>query len=119
MLQRCSYEPDVIATVMAVALVHLEAVFARLHPVADDAEAVRIAVMQCFNAHCYLIDEPCPLQYWQANLYANYCSTRCLNLVAYKLLRLLDCSLRVDEAAVAEKLELLGYGRDSPRGAES
>ena len=37
--------------------------------------------MQCFLAHSYVVDEPCPLKCWQAYIYANYCSTKVLNQV--------------------------------------
>lgn len=112
MLHRCGYEHGTIVMVLAVALVHLDHVFPRMDKRIDDTEAVSIAVMQCFHAHSYLIDEPCPLRYWHANIYANYCDVQVLNIVAYKLLKLLKYNLSVTDAELEAKLAILGYGPD-------
>jgi len=112
MLHRCGYEHGTIVVVLAVALVHLDHVFPRMDKRIDDTEAVSIAVMQCFHAHSYLIDEPCPLRYWHANIYANYCDVQVLNIVAYKLLKLLKYNLSVTDAELEAKLAILGYGPD-------
>lgn len=108
MLRQCNYEDDVIELVLVLALVQLDSIFAVTDKRMGDTETVSIAVMQCFNAHSYVIDEPCPLKYWHCHIFTNYCSLKVLNAVAVKLLCILKYRLSVAEDLVAEKRALLG-----------
>jgi len=69
MLHLCDYTPESIIMVLGLALVHLRRLFDVCSPLMADSERSCIAVLQCFNAHCYLMDEACPLKYWQQNIY--------------------------------------------------
>jgi hypothetical protein len=113
MLRRCGYGDEIVATVLALALVHLKTVYERLGEMGS-GETVSIAVMQCFIAHSYVVDEPCPLKCWQNYIYANYCSTKVLNQVAYKLLKLLKYSLRAEDEDLAGQFALLGVPHLGP-----
>jgi hypothetical protein len=76
----------------------------------EDNERVSIAVLQCYNAHCYLVDEACPMKYWQQSIYADYCDVRVLNLASLKLLKILKFNLSLSEEEVNAELELLKRG---------
>lgn len=107
MLHLCDYTREGIELQLAVALVHLERVYAACDPRMDDTERSCIAVMQCFNAHCYVEDEACPLKYWQANMFAQHCSVKVLTSASMKLLRVLKYNLAVSMDQVEAKLALL------------
>jgi len=107
MLRLCDYEAEVIVMVLAVALVHLDSIFCATDARMEDTERVSIAVLQCFNAHCYVMDEACPMKYWQSNIYSTYCNVKVLNSAAFKLLKILKFKLQVSEEAVTAKRRYL------------
>jgi len=103
MLRLCDYDAEVIVMVLSVALVHLDTIFGATDTRMEDTERVSIAVLQCFNAHCYVMDEACPMKYWQSNIYSTYCNVKVLNSAAFKLLKILKFKLLVTEEAVTAK----------------
>lgn len=107
MLRLCDYESEMIILILAVALVHLDRIFRVTDHRMEDAERVSIAVLQCFNAHCYVMDEACPMKYWQSNIYASYCNVKVLNSAAFKLMKILKYKLSVTEEEVTEKRTIL------------
>merc|ERR1719359_279293 len=107
MLRLCDYEGDMIVLVLAVALVHLDRIFRVTDHRMEDTERVSIGVLQCFNAHCYVMDEACPMKYWQSNIYSSYCNVKVLNSASYKLLKILKYNLAVTQEEVAVKQRLL------------
>jgi len=107
MLRLCDYEADMIVLVLAVALVHLDRIFRVTDTRMEDTERVSIAVLQCFNAHCYVLDEACPMKYWQSNIYSSYCNVKVLNSASYKLLKILKYNLAVTEEEVVAKKAFL------------
>jgi len=73
-----------------------------------EAERASIAVLQCYNAHCFVQDEACPLKYWRKNIYGeNYCSLRVLNAASMKLFKILQYNLSVKEDERLQKEALL------------
>jgi hypothetical protein len=110
MLRLCDYDTSLILHVLAAALVHLARVFRVTDKRMEDNERVSIAVLQCYNAHCYLVDEACPMKYWQQSIYADYCDVRVLNLASLKLLKILKFNLSLSEEEVNVELELLKRG---------
>jgi hypothetical protein len=110
MLRLCDYDTALILHVLAAALVHLARVFRVTDKRMEDNERVSIAVLQCYNAHCYLVDEACPMKYWQQSIYADYCDVRVLNLASLKLLKILKFNLSLSEEEVNVELELLKRG---------
>jgi hypothetical protein len=110
MLRLCDYDTALILHVLAAALVHLARVFRVTDKRMEDNERVSIAVLQCYNAHCYLVDEACPMKYWQQSIYADYCDVRVLNLASLKLLKILKFNLSLSEEEVNAELELLKRG---------
>merc|ERR1719247_703850 len=110
MLRLCDYDSALILYVLSTALVHLAKVFRVTDKRMEDNERVSIAVLQCYNAHCYLVDEACPMKYWQQSIYADYCDVRVLNMAALKLLKILKYNLSLSEEDVNVELELLKRG---------
>lgn len=110
MLRLCDYDTSLILQVLATALVHLGKVFRVTDKRMEDNERVSIAVLQCYNSHCYLVDEACPMKYWQQSIYADYCDVRVLNLASLKLLKILKFNLSITEEDVNLELEPLRRG---------
>merc|ERR1719453_1979383 len=107
MLHMCDYTMENILAVMSLALVHLERIYAKCDARMDDTERASIAVLQCFNAHCFIMDEACPLKYWKRNIYSDYCSVQVLNSASMKLLKILRYYLLVPEDVRLQKEEAL------------
>jgi hypothetical protein len=110
MLRLCDYDTFLILSVLSTALVHLARVFRVTDKRMEDNERVSIAVLQVYNAHCYLVDEACPMKYWQQSIYADYCDVRVLNLASLKLLKILKFNLSVSEEDVNVEMAALKQG---------
>jgi hypothetical protein len=110
MLRLCDYDSALILYVLSTALVHLAKVFRVTDKRMEDNERVSIAVLQCYNSHCYLVDEACPMKYWQQSIYADYCDVKVLNQAALKLLKILKFNLSVTVEDVNAELEVLKHG---------
>jgi hypothetical protein len=110
MLRLCDYDTDLILYVLSTALVHLAKVFRVTDKRMEDNERVSIAVLQCYNAHCYLVDEACPMKYWQQSIYVDYCDVKVLNLASLKLLKILKFNLSVSVEDVQAELTALKQG---------
>jgi hypothetical protein len=96
--------------VLSTALVHLAKVFRITDKRMQDNERVSIAVLQCYNSHCYLVDEACPMKYWQQNIYVDYCDVKVLNQASLKLLKILKFNLCVSVDDVNVEMEVLKQG---------
>jgi hypothetical protein len=110
MLRLCDYDTDLILYVLGTGLVHLAKVFRVTDKRMEDNERVSIAVLQCYNSHCYLVDEACPMKYWQQNIYADYCDVKVLNQAALKLLKILKFNLFVNPEDVDVEVLALKQG---------
>jgi hypothetical protein len=107
LLRLCDYDTELLHAVLATALAHLDRVFRITDARMEDSERVSIAVLQCYNAHCYIVDEACPMKYWQHSIYSEYCSVKVLSIAAIKLIKLLKYNLSVTEEEFQGKLRLL------------
>jgi hypothetical protein len=110
MLRLCNYPLDSINSVLAASLALFEEVCKALPAGGKNMVAVErtaIAILSCYLEHSYILDETCPLHYWQARIYVDYCSVKELNLAVVKILRLMKYRLTVTPEAVASYLEKL------------
>jgi hypothetical protein len=110
MLRLCNYPLDSINSVLAASLALFEQVCKALPAGGKNmvpVERTAIAILSCYLEHTYILDETCPLHYWQARIYVDYCSVKELNLAVVKILRLLKYRLAVTPEAVASYLEKL------------
>lgn len=110
MLLLCGYD----AADLNPVFVHALALFDRVLPclplhgaLMAPLERTAIALLTCYLAHAYILDETCPLKYWQSRIYQDYCSLRDLNLAVMKIMRLLECMLHASPEALDAKRELL------------
>jgi hypothetical protein len=103
MLRACNYDLETLNTVFACALALFEKVLQALPERGERMTAVErtaIAILACFLGHTMFYDETCPLRYWQARIYSDYCSVKDLNLAVMKIMRLLKYRVTPDPAAV-------------------
>jgi hypothetical protein len=110
MLRLCNYPLDSINSVLAASLALFEKVCNALPAGGKNmvpVERTAIAILSCYLEHTYILDETCPLHYWQARIYVDYCSVKELNLAVVKILRLIKYRLSVTPEAVASYLEKL------------
>jgi len=99
MLHFFKYSLEDVLSIAAVASIQMDFVFAKVD-VTDPKEKVYIAVLQMFLAHCWILDETCPIKEWHKYIFNDYCSFTCLNDAMMKLFMLQNYRLRVDETIV-------------------
>jgi len=99
MLHFFKFSLEDVLSIAAVASIQMDFVFAKVD-VTDPKEKVYIAVLQMFLAHCWILDETCPIKEWHKYIFHDYCSFTCLNDAMMKLFMLQNYRLRVDETIV-------------------
>jgi hypothetical protein len=103
MLRLCNYDLETLNTVFAYTLALFEKVLQALPQRGElmtPVERTAIAILTCFLGHTMFYDETCPLRYWQARIYSDYCSLRDLNLAVMKIMRLLQYKLTPEQDAI-------------------
>jgi len=86
MLLLCGYPPEDLDPVLALSLAQLDRVLGSCSDQMPSVEKAAVACLQTYCAHAYLMDEYCPLKYWQSRIFPEYCSLRELNLALMKVM---------------------------------
>eukprot|EP00927_Polykrikos_kofoidii_P047763 TRINITY_DN42043_c0_g1_i2.p1 TRINITY_DN42043_c0_g1~~TRINITY_DN42043_c0_g1_i2.p1 ORF type:complete len:248 (+),score=29.09 TRINITY_DN42043_c0_g1_i2:108-851(+) len=73
----------------------------------SSGEASNILILLIYVAHSYVLDVNCPLHIWHRYLFKQYCKLSTLDKAIIKLLELRNFGLRVDEADVQKRFQLL------------
>ncbi|CAK0847023.1 unnamed protein product [Prorocentrum cordatum] len=50
-----------------------------------------------FLAHCFVLDENCPLRCWQKYIFRKYCTLKVLDAATFRIFQMRDFRLRVSE----------------------
>eukprot|EP00927_Polykrikos_kofoidii_P051147 TRINITY_DN44946_c0_g1_i1.p1 TRINITY_DN44946_c0_g1~~TRINITY_DN44946_c0_g1_i1.p1 ORF type:complete len:242 (+),score=31.50 TRINITY_DN44946_c0_g1_i1:67-792(+) len=95
MLMSCLFSVDDICVVLSFASVYFQD-FIKLVGATVHSEASRILTLAMFLAHCYVLDEHCPLRVWHAYLFEDFCDMATLNGAVVDLLTMRGNLLRVE-----------------------
>lgn len=107
MLHRCAYTVDVTVMTLAVAVTYGEDGSIRRAFDDGSTRALICFCMHVFEAHTYLVDEPCFLKTWHTYVFRNLCGIDDLNKEILDSVRRRKCGLRVEEAPAELAYETL------------
>eukprot|EP01066_Platyproteum_vivax_P007449 Platyproteum_vivax@DN2917_c0_g1_i1.p1 len=100
MLAACGYYVQDLVHVVALAVCQFRR--AKLHNTPDATEKAYLFCVQCFLAHCWLLDETCPLRIWHQHVFPKYCELKTLGAACFKLFVLQEMRLGVNDTQVIE-----------------
>lgn len=106
-LRLCGYSTEEVCSVLAHASVYMLDVLAKCGNRMTPAESSSIMVALVYIAHCYVLDETCPLSYWHRHLCRDYCQLKHFDAAVLRLMALRRYILRVDGANLQQRYALL------------
>ncbi|CAK0821638.1 unnamed protein product [Prorocentrum cordatum] len=60
-------------------------------------ETAHVVMLLVFLAHCFVLDENCPLRCWQKYIFRKYCTLKVLDAATFRIFQMRDFRLRVSE----------------------
>jgi len=107
LMHLCSYDYSDLVVTLAYASVYFRTICDELGHQMSDAEASHVSVLLIFLAHSFVIDESCPLKYWQKYIFRNYCTLKVLDAALYRIFEMQGFHLRVSAEDEKHALSVL------------
>lgn len=93
LMHLCRYDYADVVLVLAYASVYVRGIEAI--GTMSELEAAHVCALLIYLAHCFLLDETCPLRCWQTHIFRQYCSLQVLESALFKLFQMQDFYLMV------------------------
>jgi len=94
-LHLCDYSSEEISVTLAHASVYFVDAFATCGSQMGKREVGNVLATLIYIAHCYVLDETCPLRVWHKHLFKSYCTMPTLDSAVVRLLQLRCYHLRL------------------------
>lgn len=109
LLNMCGCDPSDICVVLAFASAYFASIVQTSHhrDVMASEEMVNLLAVCIFVAHCFVLDNNCPLHVWRDMVLQSRCSLRALNAATVHVLRVMDFRLRLDDVILRRRLRQL------------
>eukprot|EP00435_Cladocopium_sp_Y103_P048575 s504_g14.t1 len=103
LLQACRFCSHDIVLCFSYACSYAGRVFPLMAGLLGDAEAVHICILLVFLAHCFVLDETCPMREWHKHIFRRYCSLKKMDTALFSIFSMLEFHLSIpaeEEATV-------------------
>mmetsp|Transcript_12522 Transcript_12522/g.33645 ORF Transcript_12522/g.33645 Transcript_12522/m.33645 type:complete len:365 (+) Transcript_12522:162-1256(+) len=107
LMHLCDYHYSDVVVTLAYASVYFRRIFNEIGHKMSDYEAAHVSVLLIYLAHCFVLDETCPLRCWQKYIFRKYCSLKVLDAALFQLFDMKDYVLRITVAEEKQALEAL------------
>mmetsp|Transcript_15279 Transcript_15279/g.48136 ORF Transcript_15279/g.48136 Transcript_15279/m.48136 type:complete len:314 (-) Transcript_15279:73-1014(-) len=107
LMHLCSYNYSDLVVTLAYASVYFRKTCEAIGNQMSGVEAAHVCVLLVFLAHCFVIDETCPLRYWQKYVFRKYCTLKVLDAALFRLLKMRDFRLRISDDDEQHALSVL------------
>jgi len=101
LMRRCDYSAEDVCSTLAHASTYFPGIFNHCKHGLQPGETGYILTLLVYIAHCYVLDETCPLRVWHSLLFKDYCPLSKLNQAIVRLLQIRRYVLRVEPAHLA------------------
>lgn len=106
-LRSCDYAVEEISSVLAHATLYLQDLTTSIGPRVASRQLSAIFVALSYMAHCYVLDETCPLSYWHQSLCAEHCRLKELDAAVIRLMSSRNYVLRCFDTATLQRYAAL------------
>jgi hypothetical protein len=107
MLRRLGISAEDLCCVLAHASAYFPSIVAECGSKMRQSEVGYILVLQIYIAHTWALDNTCGLPVWHKYLFQHYCSHLTLRAAVFRLLKMCDFKLRVEESDLLLRHEAL------------
>jgi len=107
LMHLCSYHYSDLVVTLAYASIYFKSICADLGDQMSDIEASHVCALLIFLAHSFVLDESCPLKYWQRYIFRDYCTLKVLDAALFRIFEMQDFRLRVSPEAERHALSAL------------
>lgn len=107
LMHLCGYDYSDVVLVLAHASVYFGGVLDTLGDRMSADETAHVVMLLVFLAHCFVLDENCPLRVWQKYIFRKYCTLKVLDAATFRIFQMRDFRLLVSEAEVRRRWEVL------------
>lgn len=97
LLDKCDYGPDEACAVLAHASAYFDDIYKQCGHRMVQNEIGYIMVVLIYIAHCFVLDEACPLKHWHQHLCTRYCSLTMLDEAVLRLMKMRNYKMRLSE----------------------
>lgn len=97
LMHSCDFNYSDVVVTLAYASVYFAGTYAAIGGSMSVSEAAHVVVLLIFLAHSFVLDETCPLRYWQRNIFRNYCTLKVLDAALFRLFEMRLFVLRVPQ----------------------
>jgi len=115
LMHLCDYNYSDVVVTLAHASIYFRSTFQAIGYKMSDYEAAHVCVLLIYLAHCFVLDETCPLRCWQKHIFRKYCTLKVLDAALFRLFHMRDFRLRITEEEEKHALSVLlflGNGLD-------
>mmetsp|Transcript_120677 Transcript_120677/g.336730 ORF Transcript_120677/g.336730 Transcript_120677/m.336730 type:complete len:332 (-) Transcript_120677:259-1254(-) len=107
LMHLCSYNYEDMVLTLAYASVYFKSTCKAIGHRMSDMEAAHVCVLLIFLAHSFIIDETCPLRYWQKYIFRKYCTLKVLDAALFQVFQMRDFKLRISKRDEQHALSVL------------
>mmetsp|Transcript_67276 Transcript_67276/g.197498 ORF Transcript_67276/g.197498 Transcript_67276/m.197498 type:complete len:338 (-) Transcript_67276:317-1330(-) len=107
LMHSCKYSYADIVLTLTYTSVYFRETVDQINQNMCDYEAAHVCALLMFLAHSFILDETCPLKFWQQNIFKHYCSLKILDMALFRLFRLLNFQLRISNDDEQRGLSIL------------
>jgi hypothetical protein len=107
LMHLCDYNYSDVVMTLAHTSIYFTSIFESVGHKMGENEAAMVCVLLMFLAHSFVLDESCPLRYWQKHIFRKYCTLKVLDAALFRLFRMRDYLLRITEEEERHVLRIL------------
>lgn len=107
LMHMCEYNYSDVVLTLAYASVYFGHTFGLIGQKMGHREAAHVCVLMVFLAHCFVLDENCPLRCWQEHIFNNYCTLKTLDKALFRMFEVRSFALRITKEEEKHALSML------------
>lgn len=116
LMHLCDFNYSDVVVTLAYASCYFRSTFMSIGQMMSETEAAHVCTLLIFLAHCFVLDETCPLRCWQRHVFRRYCTLKVLDAALFRLFNLRGFRLLLSPEEEAEALAALLSS--SPKGEQ-
>lgn len=97
LMHLCDFNYSDLVVTLAYASNYFRSTFVAIGDMMSGPEAAHVVTLLIFLAHCFVLDETCPLRCWQRYIFRKYCTLKVLDAALYRLFYLRGFRLQLSE----------------------
>lgn len=107
LMHLCDFNYSDVVVTLAYAAAYFRSTFQAIGHKMGDTEAAYVCVLLIYLAHSFVLDETCPLRFWQKHIFRKYCNVKVLDAALFRLFHRRAFRLRISPEEEKQALSVL------------